>query len=89
MPRRDWRKRMWRRIIIRSVIILLLLGLIATGIWGFLLPYLRAESLMNHGKVVLQHLPDGGIQLTWPAAEKKDYYLVELLHPVEKVNKKG
>ena len=89
MPRRDWKKRMWRRVIIRSVIIMLLLGLIAVGIWGFLLPYLRAESLMNHGKVVLQHLPDGGIRLTWPAAEKTDYYLVELLRPVEKENKKG
>ena len=83
MPERNWKKRMWRRVIVRALIIAVLLGLIATAVWGFILPYRDAESAMPTGEnMVLQHLNDGKLELSWPAAQKTDYYLVEVLHPV-------
>lgn len=90
MPERNWKKRMWRRVIVRALIIAVLLGLIATAVWGFILPYRDAESAMPTGEnMVLQHLSDGKLELSWPAAQKTDYYLVEVLHPVQVENKKG
>ena len=90
MPERNWKKRMWRRIIVRTLVIGTLLALIATAVWGFILPYRDAQSSMPRGgNMTLQHLPDGWIELTWPEAKKTDYYLVEILRSVQVQNKKG
>lgn len=90
MPERNWKKRLWRRIIIRTLVIGTLLALIATAVWGFILPYWDAQSSMPKGEdMILQHRPDGRLELTWPAAQKTDFYLVEILRSVQVENKKG
>lgn len=90
MPERNWKKRMWRRVWIRLAIAALVLVIAAGAAWVFLLPYLEAESHMTGEKgLVLRHLDGDQIQLSWPEANKTDYYRVEIYHEVEVENKKG
>lgn len=90
MPERDWKKRMRRRVLIRIIVLLTLLALIAAAVWVFVLPYRNAQSEMAaNSAMTLQHQADGSIELTWPEAQKTDYYLVEVLHQVEVENEDG
>ena len=90
MPERNWKKRMRRRALIRTLVILTILALIAAAVWVFVLPYRDAESHMPTGQtMILRHLEDGTIELTWPEAMVTDYYLVQALHEVEVENEDG
>lgn len=90
MPERNWKKRMHRRIIIRLSVTLIILALIACGVWFYLLPWHRAESHMAQGStMVLRHLTEDRIKLSWPEATVTDYYRVEVFRETEVVNKKG
>jgi len=90
MPERNWRKRMRRRIMLRITILLLILALAAAAIWVFVLPYRNAQSSMPlGGQLTLEHLPTGEIKLSWPEAQRQDYYQIEVWHQVELEDEDG
>lgn len=90
MPERNWKKRMRRRILIRSVILLVILAAAAVVGGIYWVRYRDAWSTMPSGEaMVLQDAGGGQATLSWPEAEKQDYYCVEILHQVEVENKKG
>lgn len=66
------------KVVVAIVILVLLLGAAAVAVFGFWLPYRNAESTMVQGQMELQQLPDGNLQLTWPEANRKDRYLLEI-----------
>ena len=66
------------KVVVAIVILVLLLGAAAVAVFGFWLPYRNAESTMVQGQMELQQLPDGKLQLTWPEANRKDRYLLEI-----------
>ena len=70
---------------VKWIIIILGLLLVAAGlvgIFGFLEPYQNARSVMPaQGEFILQQQEDGTLQLTWPEANRADYYCVEIFLP--------
>lgn len=65
----------------------LALGLLALGIFGFLLPYTGATSAFSQGKAVtLYQQQNGRIQISWPAGTNADRYYLEVLVPQEGVD---
>ena len=70
---------------VKWIIIVLGLLLVAAGlvgIFGFLEPYQNARSVMPvQGEFILQQQEDGTLQLTWPEANRADYYCVEIFLP--------
>ena len=64
--------------------VLLLLSLTALFFY-FFLPYYHAKSTMPENTVLLlEEQPDGSLVLSWPVADRADYYSVEVLRPGEK-----
>lgn len=62
----------------------LLLGAVATGLVGYLMPYMQAENTMPAGgQMELNQLSDGSVKLSWPAGENVLRYQVEILDPNE------
>lgn len=66
------------KIFVIVLLIVLLLGAAAVAVFGFWLPYRNAESMMVQGQMELRQLEDGKLQLTWPQADVKDRYLLEI-----------
>ena len=66
------------KVVIAVAIVVLLLGAAAVAVFGFWLPYRNAESAMVSGQMELCQLDDGMLQLTWPQADVKDRYLLEV-----------
>ena len=90
MPERDWKKRMHRRMLIRTAVVLVILAAAAAVGGIYWMRYRDAWSTMAAGEgLILQDMGGGQAELSWPEAEKKDYYYVEILHQVEVENKKG
>lgn len=78
-------KRNKKLIIILSVIALCL-ALAAVGVFGFLMPYLKAESAFPEDRTVyFYQRPDGRLQMCWPLVEAADRYVLEVLIPQEGV----
>lgn len=69
---------MKRRVIVAIVIAAIVLGAAAVAVFGFWLPYRNAQSTMPQGQMVLQELDGGKLQLTWPQANTKDRYFLEI-----------
>lgn len=66
-----------------AVIAVLLIG-IAVAFLGFILPYLNARSAMPaNGEFVIEQQAEGNLKLSWPEADRADYYCVEVLVPAE------
>lgn len=64
--------------------VLLLVAAVALFFY-FFLPYYHAESTMPENTVLLlEEQPDGSLVLSWPVADRADYYSVEVLRPGEK-----
>ena len=62
----------------------LLLAGIAVTVFGFIVPFHSARSAMPaEGEFTIQQQPDGNLMLSWPAADRADYYCVEVLLPAE------
>lgn len=90
MPGKTRHRRRLRRFLIRLTLLLALGALAAAAVWIFVLPYREAESTMHSGTdLILQHLDDGTVELSWPAAEKTDFYRVEVYHLVMTENEDG
>ena len=64
--------------------VLLFLALTALFFY-FFLPYYHAQSAMPENTVLLlEEQSDGSLVLSWPVADRADYYSVEVLRPGEK-----
>lgn len=75
-----------KKVILIVSICVLVLGLLALGFFGFLSPYLQAESDFSQGKTVtLYQQENGRIHVTWPAGNSADRYLLEVLIPQQGV----
>ena len=62
----------------------LVLGLLALGFFGFLAPYLQAQSSFAQGRTVtLYQQENGRILVSWPAGNSADRYCLEVLVPEE------
>lgn len=58
--------------------------LVLVAVWVFVLPYVEAESTMPaDSRLMIHQQEDGTLQLSWPAAEKADHYLVEVVRLTE------
>ena len=69
-------------ILICAVISVVLVAAAAVGIFGFWLPYDRAESRFTGEKNVVMYLQeDGTTEITWPLGDNAAQYLVELADP--------
>lgn len=65
-------------LIIGAVLVLM----VAAMIFVFVLPYVEAVSGMASGAALtLRQQDDGTLALSWPAAERADYYFIEVLKP--------
>lgn len=74
-------KRNKKLIIILSVVALTL-ALAAVGVFGFLMPYLKADSFFPEDRTVsFYQRPDGRLQMCWPISENADRYVLEVLIP--------
>lgn len=90
MPVRKWMERKWVRRIIWIVIAVTVLTALGVGIGLYWLPYHQAASHMPIGEILtLKWLPDSRVELTWPQAERTDYYLVEVTRETETENEDG
>lgn len=70
----------WAVLILAGV----MLAGIAVALFGFIVPYHSARSAMPAGgRFVIAQQPDGQLMLTWPEADRADYYCVEVLVPPE------
>lgn len=59
----------------------LLIG-IAVTVFGFIVPFHSARSAMPAGgEFIIQQQPEGNLMLSWPEADRADYYCVEVLLP--------
>lgn len=69
---------------------LLFLAVVAAiGFYFFFLPYYHAGSEMPVGAVLqLQENSDGSLTLTWPEAERADYYRIEVSRPGDRESRK-
>lgn len=75
-----------KKLIIILSVIALVLALAAVGVFGFLMPYLKAEcSFPEQRTVSFYQRPDGRLQMCWPIAEHADRYVVEVLIPQDGV----
>lgn len=62
------------------VLLLILLGVISTGWFFGIRPYMRANTAMpQDGSLEMLEQLNGMLYLTWPAAEGADAYIVEIL----------
>ena len=69
-------------ILICSITAAVLVTAALVGIFGFWLPYDRAQCSFTGDKTVIMQLqPDGAVELTWPLAQGADQYLVEVIDP--------
>lgn len=69
-------------ILICSAIAAVLICATLVGIFGYWLPYDRAQSsFVGDQTVIMQLQPDGSVDLTWPLATGADQYLVEVEDP--------
>lgn len=63
--------------IVILVVLLLLLG-IGAAVFGFVMPYIQAETKMNPGQMTAQLQENGQMLLSWPEGENADSYRIEL-----------
>lgn len=90
MPEQTAESKKRRRGIVIAISLLVVAGLAAAAVWLFALPYQNAESNMLPDSVLtLQHRQDGSVEIGWPSAPKTDFYLIEVLRPVEMETKNG
>lgn len=66
-----------------ALIGILLIG-IGVALFGFIIPFHSARSAMPAGGTfVIEQQPEGNLMLTWPEADRADYYCVEVLVPAQ------
>ncbi len=71
-----------KKLLSATLIALLLLG-IAGAAFGFLLPYVLANTSMPQGDLTVQEDSQGNLTLTWPQAQGADQYRVEIFQGEE------
>lgn len=80
--RQGSRKKKNGKIWVVLALIVLLLAAIAVAVFGFVLPYQNARNSMpSNGELLIQQQADGLLVLSWPEADRADYYCIELLLP--------
>lgn len=62
----------------------LLIGASCIAVFGYLLPYSSAQSAMPEaGEMTIRQQEDGSLLLSWPAADRADYYCIEIYRPAD------